>query len=102
MTEKYMEEASRERHAKGWFEKRGCTRSNKMERRHPDDNYDKHLATSVDGDKTGLKLETSSKYMKLKAFSARKIYLNYKMLLFSFFFSMTIKLHQCSFEISSL
>jgi len=39
--------------------KRGCTRSNKMERRRPDDSYEKHPATSVDGYKAGLKLESS-------------------------------------------
>jgi len=60
MTKKYMGKASRERNAKDWFEKRGCTRSNKMERRCPDDSYDKHPATSVDGDKIGFKLELSS------------------------------------------
>jgi len=32
---KYMEKASRERNAKGWFKKRECTRSKKMERRCP-------------------------------------------------------------------
>jgi len=57
-TKKYMEEASRERNAKGCL-KRGCTRSNKMEKRCPDDSYEKHPTTSVDGDKTGLKLESS-------------------------------------------
>jgi len=31
-----------------------------MERRCPDDSCEKHPATSVDGDKTGLKLESSS------------------------------------------
>jgi len=31
-----------------------------MERRCPDDSCEKHQATSVDGDKTGLKLESSS------------------------------------------
>jgi len=58
-TKKYMEEASRERNVKGWFEKRGCTQTNKMERRCPDDNYEneKYPVTSVDGYKTGLKLE---------------------------------------------
>jgi len=56
-TKKYKKEASRVRNAKGWFEKRGCTRSNKMERRCSDDSYEKHPATSVDGDKIGLKLK---------------------------------------------
>jgi len=32
-----------------------------MERRCPDDSYEKHAATSVDGDKTVLKLESSIK-----------------------------------------
>jgi len=36
-----------------------------MERRCPDDSYEKHPATSADGDKTGLKLESlsSSSYL---------------------------------------
>jgi len=46
---------------KCWFEKRGCTRSSKMERKCPDDSCEKHPATSIDGDKTRLKLESSSK-----------------------------------------
>jgi len=53
-----MEKASQERNVKGWFEKRGCTRLNKMERSCLDDK--KHPATSADGDKTGLKLKSSS------------------------------------------
>jgi len=48
-----------ERNAKSWFEKKGCTRSNKMERRCPDDSYVKHPATSIDGNKAGLKLKLS-------------------------------------------
>jgi len=32
---------------------------NKMERRCPNDSYEKHLDTSVDGNKTRLKLESS-------------------------------------------
>jgi len=61
---KYMEKASRERNAKGWFEKRECTWSNKMESMCPDDSYEKHPATSVDGDKTGLKLKSSSSSLR--------------------------------------
>jgi len=33
-----------------------------VERKHPDDSYEKHPTTFVDGDKTGLKLESSSKF----------------------------------------
>jgi len=39
------------RNAIDWFEKRGCTRSNKKERRCPDYSYEKHPATYITGDK---------------------------------------------------
>jgi len=50
-TKKYMEKASWERNAKGWFKNRGCTRLNKMERRCLDDSYEKHPAISLMGTK---------------------------------------------------
>jgi len=69
MTKKCMEKANRERNAKVWFEKRGCTRSNKMERRCPTVQtivMRNVRPPSVNGDITGLKLESSSIVVEFK------------------------------------
>jgi len=57
-TKKYMEKASRERNAKGWFEQRGYT-LHMIEQ----NGEKKHPATSVDRNKTGLKLESKQKWL---------------------------------------